>query len=97
MLKPIKRGLVYTNTNCTGCNKCIKACGVMGACIATDVLANENSFIKVDGDRCIACGACESICDAVFSIEDKAVVNESAVADNTDGFVYNCLFILFEK
>ena len=35
-------------------------------------------------DDCIACGACESICDAVFSIEDKAVVNESAVADNID-------------
>ena len=31
-------------------------------------------------DACIACGACESICDAVFSIEDKAVVNEAAVA-----------------
>ena len=36
-------------------------------------------------DDCIACGACESICDAVFSIEDKAVVNEAAVADNIDG------------
>ena len=36
-------------------------------------------------DDCIACGACESICDAVFSIEDKAVVDESAVADNMDG------------
>ncbi len=39
--------------------------------------------VKVTDD-CIACGACESICDAVFSIEDKAVVNESAVADNED-------------
>lgn len=36
-------------------------------------------------DDCIACGACESICDAVFSIEDKAVVNESAVTANMDG------------
>ena len=35
-------------------------------------------------DACIACGACESICDAVFSIEDKAVVNAAAVADNID-------------
>ena len=35
-------------------------------------------------DDCIACGACESICDAVFSVEDKAVVNDSAVADNID-------------
>ena len=35
-------------------------------------------------DSCVACGACESICDAVFSIEDKAVVNDAAVADNID-------------
>ncbi|MCR5261587.1 MAG: ferredoxin [Candidatus Gastranaerophilales bacterium] len=33
-------------------------------------------------DSCIACGACESICDAVFSVSDKAAVNESAVAAN---------------
>ena len=39
--------------------------------------------VKVN-DSCIACGACESICDAVFSIEDRAVVNESAVPDNID-------------
>ena len=31
-------------------------------------------------DACIACGACESVCDAVFSVEDKAVVNEAAIA-----------------
>lgn len=39
--------------------------------------------VKIN-DSCIGCGACESICDAVFSIEDRAVVNESAVADNID-------------
>ena len=39
--------------------------------------------VKVN-DSCIACGACESICSDVFSIDDKAVVNESAVADNID-------------
>ena len=33
-------------------------------------------------DGCIACGACESVCDAVFKVEDVAVVNEAAVADN---------------
>ncbi len=35
-------------------------------------------------DSCIACGACESICDAVFSIEDKACVNAANVAANAD-------------
>lgn len=39
--------------------------------------------VKVE-DSCIACGACESICEAVFTVEDVAVVNESAVADNID-------------
>ena len=39
--------------------------------------------VKVN-DSWVACGACESVCDAVFSIEDKAVVNEAAVADNMD-------------
>ena len=40
--------------------------------------------VKVN-DSCIACGACASICDAVFSIEDVAVVDASAVAANEDG------------
>ena len=35
-------------------------------------------------DSCIGCGACESICDAVFSIEDKAVVNAAEVEANAD-------------
>ena len=36
-------------------------------------------------DVCIACGACESICPAVFSVEDVAVANQGAVAGNEDG------------
>ena len=39
--------------------------------------------VKIN-DGCIACGACESVCDAVFSIEDTAVVNNAAVAGNED-------------
>ena len=39
--------------------------------------------VKVE-DGCIACGACESICDAVFTIEDVAIVNEANVAGNED-------------
>ena len=35
-------------------------------------------------DTCIGCGACESICEAVFKVEDVAVVDEAAVADNID-------------
>lgn len=39
--------------------------------------------VKIN-DSCIGCGACESICDSVFKVEDVAKVNESAVADNID-------------
>lgn len=39
--------------------------------------------VKVN-DSCIACGACASICDAVFSIEDVAVVNAAEVAANEE-------------
>lgn len=39
--------------------------------------------VKVN-DSCIGCGACESICDAVFSVDGVAQVDESAVADNMD-------------
>ena len=35
-------------------------------------------------DSCIGCGACESICDSVFSIDGVAVVNEAGVAGNED-------------
>jgi ferredoxin len=35
-------------------------------------------------DDCIACGACESICDSVFSVEDKAVVNTDEIDANED-------------
>ena len=36
-------------------------------------------------DSCIGCGACASICEAVFEVEDQAKVIESAIAGNEDG------------
>ena len=57
------------------------------------LLERENKYINLKRrikmnviveDSCISCGACESICDAVFSIEDKAVVNAGAVEANAD-------------
>ena len=39
--------------------------------------------VKVN-DSCIACGACASICDAVFSVEDIAVVDAANVEANAD-------------
>ncbi len=54
--------LVHTNENCIGCNKCIRACSVIGANIA--VLNPDGTMrIEVDSDKCIGCGACIDACE----------------------------------
>ena len=35
-------------------------------------------------EGCISCGACESICDAVFSVEDVVVMNDAGISGNED-------------
>ncbi len=35
-------------------------------------------------EGCIACGACESFCPEVFSVEDAAKADNSKVAGNED-------------
>ena len=54
--------LVFTNDNCIGCNKCIRECSCEGACKST-ILPDGSTRIDVDGDRCIACGACFDVCE----------------------------------
>lgn len=61
MEKTVKKGLVYTNDKCVGCNKCISVCSCMGATVA-DVNENGDNVILVDGDKCISCGACFDVC-----------------------------------
>lgn len=38
--------LVYTNDDCIGCNKCIRACSCMGACVADEInnLASDSKL-----------------------------------------------------
>lgn len=59
----MKKGLVYTNSNCIGCNKCIRACSCIGACVSTRPDENGISRIEVDGSLCVACGACFDVCE----------------------------------
>ena len=35
-------------------------------------------------DSCIGCGACESICDAVFAVDGTASVKEAGISGNED-------------
>lgn len=49
--------LIYTNDLCTGCNKCVRSCPVLTANVAT-----QEGHVKVDTDKCIACGSCFDAC-----------------------------------
>ena len=57
-----QNGLVLTNDNCVGCNKCISVCSCVGATVAHQTEDGRN-VINVDGNKCIACGACFDACE----------------------------------
>ncbi len=50
-------GLIYTNENCTGCNKCVRTCPVLTSNVATEI-----GKVTVSDTDCIACGACFDSC-----------------------------------
>ena len=55
-----RNSIVYTNDNCIGCNKCIKVCSAIGACVSKE--ENGKARIEVDGSKCVACGSCIDVC-----------------------------------
>lgn len=56
----LNKGLVYTNEDCVGCNRCISVCPVLQANHA--VVEGANNVVRVDGDSCVHCGACIDVC-----------------------------------
>lgn len=58
----LNSGIVFTNSNCIGCNKCISGCIAVGANV---VVKNESSglySVLVDPNKCILCGTCIGMC-----------------------------------
>lgn len=54
--------LIYLEEEkCTGCNKCITHCPVIGANVA--YLVDGNNKVKINGEKCIHCGECIKVCD----------------------------------
>lgn len=51
---------IFTNDNCTGCNRCITACTIPEANVA--VVENGENKIYIDGDKCIGCAKCIEAC-----------------------------------
>lgn len=57
----VQSGLVFTNDNCIGCNKCISECPVLTANRAVEF--GDKQRIYIDGDKCVGCGACFDSCE----------------------------------
>lgn len=53
-------GMIYTNDNCIGCNKCIFECPVIGANVSVNNQGKNQ--ILVNEKKCIHCGHCLSTC-----------------------------------
>ncbi len=59
--KAMAEDLIYSIVDkCVGCNKCIRSCPVDGANIA--YLESGTNKVRVDGAKCIRCGACLDAC-----------------------------------
>ncbi|MDD6305500.1 MAG: EAL domain-containing protein [Clostridiales bacterium] len=56
----LNEGLIYTNENCIGCNRCISGCPVLGANIS--VRKDGRNQILVDNEKCLHCGRCLKTC-----------------------------------
>ena len=55
------QGLVYTNEECVGCNRCISACPALQA--NRSVVADGQQRVEVSGTDCVSCGACFDVCE----------------------------------
>ena len=77
----MRKLITNDETNCVGCNRCIRACPVDGA---NDVLmVDEKIKISVNNERCIACGSCIATCrHEVRGYEDDT---ESFIDDLKNG------------
>lgn len=53
-------GVIFTNENCIGCNKCISCCSLMGANVS--ILKNGKAHMEIDSRKCNDCGRCIDIC-----------------------------------
>lgn len=55
-------GVIFTNANCIGCNKCISGCPIAGANVVVKEPDSDRCTVLVDPVKCILCGTCIDAC-----------------------------------
>lgn len=71
----MEKGIVFTNQNCIGCNRCVSVCPVPTANRA--IRKNGKGIVLVIPENCIHCGNCINICQH----------NAREYIDDTDAFI----------
>ena len=92
-------GLIYTNDNCIGCNKCIKGCPMLGSNIAKKQ-EDDKSIISVDGSKCIHCGMCLQNCEhdaRQYRDDFKKLKNDLASGEKITLLIAPSFFLNYEK
>lgn len=75
--------MIFTNSNCIGCNKCIRSCPAALANIAGD------GRIDVDANMCILCGACFDNCK--HNARDYEDDTQAFIRDLSNGKKYSVI------
>ncbi|MCL1866943.1 MAG: methyl-accepting chemotaxis protein [Oscillospiraceae bacterium] len=77
----MRKLITNDETNCTGCNRCMRACPAPGANISYE----EDGAVKVriDNQRCVVCGSCIAACK--HGCRDYEDDTERFIQDLRDG------------
>ncbi|MBO5524497.1 MAG: EAL domain-containing protein [Roseburia sp.] len=94
----LNEGLIYTNENCIGCNRCISGCPVLGANIS--VRKNGKNQIHVDDEKCLHCGRCLETCHhnaREYRDDTKAFLEDLRSGQSISLLVAPSFFIIYDK
>lgn len=92
------QGLIYTNENCIGCNRCISGCPVLGANVS--ITREGKNHIHVDDDKCLHCGRCLETCHhhaRVYRDDTDAFFQDLQHGMSISMLVAPSFFIVHEK
>lgn len=91
------KGIIFTNENCDGCNKCVNTCVSQGANVT--VLKNNLSRVEVS-QKCISCGFCLDCCPhnaRSFRDDSNLFFNSLASGQKISLIVSPAFYILYKE
>lgn len=94
----LNEGLIYTNENCIGCNRCISGCPVLGANVS--VHRGGRNHIYVDEEKCLHCGRCLETCHhnaREYRDDTAAFLRDLREGKEISLLVAPSFFIIYEK